>query len=133
MNTFACCSSPTIPLATQFIERLDCMGSSHRSDVLGLRPPRSSRTISDSPWFLCSISDRPFAHTHSFTATATLMAPSSCRKLAPRRSHSRATNCFFIGCHRSRGAPNLGPITRNRARRPMARDLNNRSLRRQLF
>jgi len=73
----------------------------------------------------CVPCDLQFAHTHSLTAT--VMALSSCRKLAPTYLPRIVSLLGVIAVPKFRASP----ITRKRARRPVARDLNDRSLMRQ--
>jgi len=113
-------------------ERLDHASSSHRNGDLSLSPPRPLvRYLSTTAWILSSLLDRFFTRTHYLTATATVTV----RRPARSRSPS-----FPLTCHELllnwmsllTRCPILGPITRNRTRRPVARDVNGRSLMRQL-
>jgi len=76
----------------------------------------------------CAPSRNVFSHARLFTATATVMARRPAGSTLPLTCHELSLN-WMSSLTRS---PILGPITRNHARRPVARDLNGRSLMRQL-
>jgi len=109
-------------------ERLDSAGSSHRNDRLGsclLRSVPMFRQPSDPVLFGCHS-----VRTHAIMATVAVIAPSSCRirsslPVAPRES----PYYWVLSLTQS---PKSEPIKGNRARRPVARDSNNRSLIQQL-